>query len=399
MSALLKRTPACLFGLALILLLSGSASAQSVTKNITSLTPTSCTTTAAGGGTGSGVIQFNPSGQSTATCVNGQTDIQVINPISLTSSSATPENYNCNVTVGVKLTDNANPTQNGTFTLVINFAGSVGIGSSTVTSPTTNSGFTVSPSSITLNCTTYSITSIFYSHPEANCTTADGTCGSLSAIISCTPATPPTVSPSASPASICAGSSSTVCANASGGSGTFTSYAWNTGATTSCITVSPTTTTSYSVTVTDSNGCTGTGSTTVTVSPCAVGCTFTQGYYKNHQSVTCGLIGAGISVGCQTYTCQQVLDIFGTPVRGNGAIALFHQLVTAKLNALGIASQGGTVPSAVQTCITNADALLCSTGKLAPSGGGSLSTSATGSLTDCLDNFNNGLAGTPHCPG
>jgi hypothetical protein len=129
----------------------------------------------------------------------------------------------------------------------------------------------------------------------------------------------------------------------------------------------------------------------VIIPSCNLGCTFTQGYYKNHESLTCKLIGAGILVGCQTYSCKEVLAIYGTPVKGNGAIALFHQLVTAKLNSLN----GGSVPSGVKDCINAADALLCTTGRL-PSPG-SLSTSATSSLTNCLDNYNNGLSGVPHC--
>ncbi|MBK8670920.1 MAG: hypothetical protein IPN89_16320 [Saprospiraceae bacterium] len=50
---------------------------------------------------------------------------------------------------------------------------------------------------------------------------------------------------------------------ASGG----TTYGWSNGATTSAITVSPTSTTTYNVTVTDSNGCQASTSLTVTVNP------------------------------------------------------------------------------------------------------------------------------------
>ena len=60
---------------------------------------------------------------------------------------------------------------------------------------------------------------------------------------------------------ICLGESTTVTASTTNG----VFFAWNTGATTSSITVSPSTTTVYSVTVTDANGCTATDNMTVTV--------------------------------------------------------------------------------------------------------------------------------------
>lgn len=57
------------------------------------------------------------------------------------------------------------------------------------------------------------------------------------------------------PDTICIGQSATLTANANGGTPGYT-YLWNTGATTSSISVSPTTTTGYTVQATDANGCT-----------------------------------------------------------------------------------------------------------------------------------------------
>jgi len=68
-----------------------------------------------------------------------------------------------------------------------------------------------------------------------------------------------TVFPAYAPAS-----SLTLQANVSGGAGPY-SYSWSTLATTSSITVSPTTTTIYSVTVKDQNGCPGSAAKTVNV--------------------------------------------------------------------------------------------------------------------------------------
>ena len=59
---------------------------------------------------------------------------------------------------------------------------------------------------------------------------------------------------------ICQGQSTTLTASGGG------TYAWNTGATTAPITVSPTTGTSYTVTVTGANGCTNIATSSVTVS-------------------------------------------------------------------------------------------------------------------------------------
>src|SRR5690606_14674101 len=60
---------------------------------------------------------------------------------------------------------------------------------------------------------------------------------------------------------ICYGDSTTL--TASGG----IDYLWNTGETTSSITVSPLATTTYEVLVTDANGCENTATVTVTVNP------------------------------------------------------------------------------------------------------------------------------------
>jgi hypothetical protein len=63
---------------------------------------------------------------------------------------------------------------------------------------------------------------------------------------------------------ICSGGSTTLIATGGGGG---TTYAWNTGATTFAIPVSPTVTTTYSVTLTNTAGCTSQASRTVTVNP------------------------------------------------------------------------------------------------------------------------------------
>ncbi len=78
-----------------------------------------------------------------------------------------------------------------------------------------------------------------------------------------------TVGTTSSSSTVCAGGSSTITANPSGGTGPY-SYSWSTGATTSSITVSPSTTTTYSVTVTDACSAKATASATITYSTAVV---------------------------------------------------------------------------------------------------------------------------------
>lgn len=70
----------------------------------------------------------------------------------------------------------------------------------------------------------------------------------------------PTVTIDASSSVICEGGSATLTANVTGGLAPYT-YTWSNGATSSSITVSPTSTTEYSVTVTDANSCPVEGAT------------------------------------------------------------------------------------------------------------------------------------------
>jgi hypothetical protein len=120
---------------------------------------------------------------------------------------------------------------------------------------------------------------------------------------------------------------------------------------------------------------------------CTAGCTFTLGYWKTHPTVW-PASGMSLTLGSVTYNQAQLLTIFNTPPKGNGLITLAHQLIAAKLNLL---NGGGC--AAAQTAVASADALI---GNLNILGGGSLSPSATSSLVDQLDMFNQGLL--PGCP-
>jgi|GEM_PF-4599607 len=118
------------------------------------------------------------------------------------------------------------------------------------------------------------------------------------------------------------------------------------------------------------------------------GCTYTQGFYKNHPNAW---PVNSLTLGNRTYTKAQLLNIYNTPVNGNGLISLAHQLITAKLNA----ARGTSVPGEVASAISQADTLI---GNLVV-GVDSVSTSSTSNLVEILTRYNEGrISGGPrHC--
>ncbi len=96
-------------------------------------------------------------------------------------------------------------------------------------------------------------------------TVNSSSCSTTSTVISITQPQPLNVS--IDPLQICSGSSGPLNATAVGGTPAYT-YSWNTGATSSNISVSPPFNMNYTLYVTDANGCLGTAITTVTVSSC-----------------------------------------------------------------------------------------------------------------------------------
>lgn len=127
----------------------------------------------------------------------------------------------------------------------------------------------------------------------------------------------------------------------------------------------------------------------LTGSPVGHDCTYTQGYWKTHPTVW---PVASLTLGTVNYTKAQLLQIFDRAAKGNGLVSLAHQLIATKLNI----AMGASVPAAVSTAIAQADALI---GGLVvpPVGGGSLAPSLTSSLTETLDEYNNGELGPDHC--
>jgi hypothetical protein len=130
-------------------------------------------------------------------------------------------------------------------------------------------------------------------------------------------------------------------------------------------------------------------------------CTYTQGYWKNHNPTVCTTDAtsplciqwpaSSLTLGTVSYNVTELLSIFNKPAAGNGLIALAHQLIAAKLN---IAK--GADATAIAQAIIDADNLIGGL-VIPPVGNGSLAPAATSALTTALANFNEGATGPGHC--
>jgi hypothetical protein len=117
-------------------------------------------------------------------------------------------------------------------------------------------------------------------------------------------------------------------------------------------------------------------------------CTYTQGYWKNHESAWPVM---SLTLGSVNYSKAQLLSILNQSVQGNGLVSLAHQLIAVKLNIAN-----GADPTDASAAIAAADALI---GGLVvpPIGAGYLDPSQTSGLTQTLDDYNNGIIGPGHC--
>ena len=115
------------------------------------------------------------------------------------------------------------------------------------------------------------------------------------------------------------------------------------------------------------------------------GCTFTQGYWKNHTDVW----PAPYTPGATFYTSGKTwLQVFNTAPKGNAYYILAHQFMAATLNVANSAGVPGSVTTALGTAA----------GYFADPAGSTLTRTDLINLATLLDNYNNGLLGTPHCP-
>ncbi len=117
-------------------------------------------------------------------------------------------------------------------------------------------------------------------------------------------------------------------------------------------------------------------------------CTFTQGFWKNHEELWPVV---GLTLGTVAYTAAELDAIFEEPAAGNGLLILAHQLIAAKLNI-----ENGADPTAASAAIAAADLLIDGL-VIPPSGAGVLHPSLVSSLSNTLDDYNNGVIGPGHC--
>jgi hypothetical protein len=176
----------------------------------------------------------------------------VVTPTSTTIYTVTGTNASgCTNTSTIEVAVNPLPTINTSTS-----SSNICTGASTTLSATGAATYTWMPGNLTgspvvtpTSTTTYTVTG----------TNASGCTNTSTVMITMNPL--PTIVASASPATICAGASSTL--NATGG----TTYSWLPGGLSGSPLVSPTNTTTYTVTGTNANGCTNTATKTITVNP------------------------------------------------------------------------------------------------------------------------------------
>jgi SdrD B-like domain len=117
--------------------------------------------------------------------------------------------------------------------------------------------------------------------------------------------------------------------------------------------------------------------------------TGTPGYWKNHPEAW---PVSSITVGTQTYTVQQAIDIMGTPVTKDKTYTMFASLVSAMLNV-----QVGNDSTCVSEAIAAGQAWMTTYG---PVGSNVAASSYAWKLGEpihrLLDNYNNGMLCAPH---
>jgi hypothetical protein len=119
-----------------------------------------------------------------------------------------------------------------------------------------------------------------------------------------------------------------------------------------------------------------------------INCTYTQGYWKNHLEAW---PVDELALGDRRYTKAELVAIFRQPARGNGLVALAHQLAAAKL---GIAQ--GADDTAIAATV-EAATLRIGLRVIPPIGDGYLAPRDTSALVEMLARFNEGKIGPGHC--
>ena len=133
------------------------------------------------------------------------------------------------------------------------------------------------------------------------------------------------------------------------------------------------------------------------VPPPSTGCTFTQGYWKNHagyKKQADAWPAQSLTIGGIVYTKAELVAIMQAPTAGNGIMSLVQQLIAAKLNILNGASDAG-----IAQAIIDADNMIDNAGGkiVPPYTSPFLDPSVTSALNTALTNYNEGLTGPGHC--
>lgn len=118
-------------------------------------------------------------------------------------------------------------------------------------------------------------------------------------------------------------------------------------------------------------------------------CTRTQGYWKNHPD---DWPVEEITIGGILYTKDEAIDILKTPVKDDMTIAMFYQLVAAKLNVYN-----GAAYECIDQTIFDADDWMIDYPLGSEVEASSDAWEIGEPLKDLLDDYNNGLMCAPHC--
>ena len=119
--------------------------------------------------------------------------------------------------------------------------------------------------------------------------------------------------------------------------------------------------------------------------PLYPGVTATIGYWKTHPEAW---PVEELTIGGETLSQEEALEILNTPPRGDKSIALAQQLIGAKLNLAG-----GSDPSCIGDVVGEADAWLVDVGGV---GSGQRQWNGGEFLHNTLDDYNNGFLCAPH---
>ncbi|HYP05125.1 MAG TPA: SdrD B-like domain-containing protein [Bryobacteraceae bacterium] len=126
-----------------------------------------------------------------------------------------------------------------------------------------------------------------------------------------------------------------------------------------------------------------------------VGCTYTQGFWKNHaKGKKSAWPVTSIALGSQVYSMDDILDLWDMPVTGNATINLAHQLFATKLNLYNDASLGTN--AGILAWVAQAETLI--NNRRLPFTVDSATAAQMLAVKTQLDEYNNGrFPGTAHC--